>query len=118
MDDSVLLVSTDLALSHVRQDAGVEDAWIAMNLAAAQQSALDYLNRQVFADDASMEAAIAADTAGDFPMVVNAAIQAAILRTFGELYKNREDSTVGARMVELPFTSRDLLRPHRIIPGI
>jgi hypothetical protein len=111
------LVEISLALGFLRQDAGVEDDVVQALLDGATQSALDYLNRQVFEDDEAMAAAVTAGTAGDYPMVVNGAIKAAILKTTGELYANREDS-VSSKTVELPFNARTLLRPHRIVPGI
>ncbi|MDR6447480.1 hypothetical protein J2794_003596 [Paraburkholderia terricola] len=111
------LVDVNLALGFVRQDAGVEDDVIQVLLDGATQSALDYLNRQVFETAEAMEAAIAAGTAGDNPMVVNGAVKAAILKTTAELYANREDSSIGT-LVELPFNARTLLRPHRMVPGV
>ncbi|KWK79424.1 hypothetical protein WM16_07735 [Burkholderia ubonensis] len=111
------LVELKLALGFLRQDAGVEDDVVQVLLDGATQSAVDYLNRQVFESAEVMEAAIAAGTAGDNPMVVNAAIRAAILKTTGELYANREDSSVGT-VAELPFNARTLLRPWRIVPGV
>lgn len=113
------LVAISLALGFVRQDAGVEDDVVQALLDGATQSAIDYLNRQVFEDVASMEEAVAAGTAGDEPMVVNAAIVAAILKTTAELYANREDSSAGSKSVsEMPFNARTMLRPHRIVPGL
>ncbi|SDR19048.1 Phage gp6-like head-tail connector protein [Paraburkholderia fungorum] len=111
------LVDLSLALGFLRQDAGVEDDVVQALLDGATQSAVDYLNRQVFEDDDAMAAAVAAGTAGDNPMVVNGAIKAAILKSTAELYSNREDSSV-SKLVELPFNARTLLRPHRIIPGV
>lgn len=111
------LVSIDLAIGHLRAEPDVENDQIQTYLDGAEQSAVDYLNRQVFPDKDSMDAAVADGTAGDFPMVVNGAIKVAILKTLGELYANREDSAVGV-VVELPFNARTLLRPHRIVPGV
>ncbi|MBF3887226.1 phage gp6-like head-tail connector protein [Burkholderia pseudomallei] len=111
------LVELKLALGFLRQDAGIEDDVVQVLLDGAVQSAIDYLNRQVYESTEAMEAAIGAGTAGDNPMVVNAAIRAAILKTMAELYVNREDSTAGV-VAELPFNARTLLRPHRIIPGV
>lgn len=111
------LVELRLALGYVRQDPGVDDEVVQALLDGATQSAIDYLNRQVFEDEQSMVAAIKAGTAGDCPMVVNGAIRAAILKTTAELYANREDSAVGA-LVELPFNARSLLRAHRIYSGL
>lgn len=111
------LVELSLALGFVRQDAGVEDDVVQTLLDGATQSAVDYLNRQVFDTQDALDAAVTAGTAGDNPMVVNAAIKAAILKTTAELYANREDSATGT-VSELPFNVRTLLRPHRIVPGL
>lgn len=111
------LVELSLALGFVRQDVGVEDDVVQALLDGATQSAVDYLNRQVFDTQDALDAAVTAGTAGDNPMVVNAAIKAAILKTTAELYANREDSTLGS-VAELPFNARTLLRPHRIVPGV
>ena len=111
------LVELSLALGFVRQDVGVEDDVVQALLDGATQSAVDYLNRQVFDTQDALDASVTAGTAGDNPMVVNAAIKAAILKTTAELYANREDSTLGS-VAELPFNARTLLRPHRIVPGV
>lgn len=111
------LVEISLALGFLRQDEGVEDDVVQALLDGATQSAIDYLNRQVFEDEESMTDAVTAGTAGDFPIVINGAIKAAILKTTGELYANREDSA-SSKTVELPFNARTLLRPHRIVPGV
>jgi hypothetical protein len=111
------LVNLELAVKFVRQDLGADDDVIQMALDGATQASIDYLNREVFETDSAMQAAIAAGTAGDNPMVVNAAIKAGILKTTAELYANREDSTLGS-VAELPFNARTLLRPHRIVPGV
>ncbi|MCZ2897305.1 head-tail connector protein [Burkholderia thailandensis] len=111
------LVSLELAIGFVRADAGMEDEVIQACLDGAAQSAIDYLNRKVYESQAALDAAIEAGTAGENPMVVNAAIRAAILKSTAELYKNREDTAPGA-VVELPFNARTLLRPHRIVPGV
>lgn len=112
-----MLVSIDTALAHVRAEAYAEDDLIELYVGAAEQAAVDYLNRQVFATKAEMEAAVTAGTAGKEPMVVNRAIEAAILLTLGHLYANREQTVIGATVAELPFGPRALLRPHRLHPG-
>lgn len=112
------LVTLDLAIGHCRANPGDEDELIRLYLDGAEQSALDYLNRKVFVDQAAMDAAVAAGTAGDHPMVVNSAIKVAILKTTAEVYANREDSIVGATVVELPVSAKAFLRPHRIVPGV
>jgi hypothetical protein len=112
------LVSFELAVGHLRTDVGAEDELIQLYLDGAQQAAIDYLNRKVFATQEELEAAEAAGTAGELPMVANSAVKAAILKTLGDLYANREDSVIGATAVELPLSARRLLRPHRIVPGV
>ncbi|KAB1593808.1 phage gp6-like head-tail connector protein [Burkholderia cepacia] len=111
------LVELKLALGFVRANPGVEDDVVQVLLDGATQSAIDYLNRQVFETGELMAAAIAAETAGENPMVVNAAIRAAILKITAELYANREDTAFGP-VTDLPLNARTLLRPHRIIPGV
>ncbi|WP_321943032.1 head-tail connector protein [Paraburkholderia tropica] len=111
------LVELSLALGFLRQDAGVEDDVVKALLDGATQSAVDYLNRQVFETEDDLDTAVADGTAGDNPMVVNPAIKAAILKTTAELYANREDSSM-SKAVEMPFNARTLLRPHRIVPGL
>jgi hypothetical protein len=111
------LVDLSLALGFLRQDAGEEDDVVQVLLDGATQSSIDYLNRRVFEDEEAMASALTAGTAGDNPMVINAAIKAAILKATGEMYANRENSALG-NVVELPFNVRTLLRPHRIVPGV
>ncbi|WP_331708659.1 head-tail connector protein [Pandoraea sputorum] len=111
------LVSIELATKFVKQDLGADDDVVQMALDGATQSAIDYLNRQVFETSAALQDAVTAGTAGENPMVVNAAIKAAILKTTAELYMNREDSSIGT-VAELPFNAKSLLRPHRVVPGV
>ncbi|SMG00336.1 head-tail connector protein [Burkholderia singularis] len=111
------LVDLKLALGFVRANAGVEDDVVQALLDGATQSAIDYLNRPVFETQDAMAAAITEGTAGENPMVVNAAVRAAILKITAELYANREDTAFGP-VTDLPLNARALLRPHRIVPGV
>lgn len=112
------LVSLDVARSHCRSD-GDDDGILQVYLDAAEQSAIDYLNRKVYATQQSLDDAVLAGTAGEHPMVVNGVVVAAILLTCGHLYANREDVVVGAAAaVQIPFGATALLRPHRIMPGL
>jgi hypothetical protein len=115
------LVSLELARQHLRIDTDPDDdpesLLLPLYIATAEEAACDYLNRQVFANEADMAAAVEADTAGDRPMVVTASVQAAILLMLGHLYVNREDSVVGISVVELPNGSKALLQPRRIGMG-
>lgn len=107
------LVSRDIALQHCKADSGAEDELMDIYLAAAEQAAADYLNRQIFAHQAALDAAVAAGTGGVEPILVDAAIKAAILLTCGHLYANREDVVIGATAVALPNGAQALLRPKR-----
>ncbi|QIL69568.1 phage gp6-like head-tail connector protein [Diaphorobacter sp. HDW4B] len=112
-----MLVTLDEAIAHLRVEAGPEDNLITLYALAAEQSAMDYLNRQVFADQDVLEDAATVGGAGANPLVVNYAIKAAILLTLGHLYANREDVVAGQTVAQLPFGARSLLRPHRIVNG-
>lgn len=107
------LITTEQALAHLREDA---DADVSLYVGAAIQAAVDFLNRNVYADADEMAAAVDAGNAGEDPMVVNDAIKAAILLTLGHLWSNREDVVSGpsAAAVELPMGARSLLWPHRV----
>jgi hypothetical protein len=107
------LVSKDIALQHCKADSGEEDELMEIYLTAAEQAASDYLNRQIFEDQASLDAAVLAGEGGVEPIVVDAAIKAAILLTCGHLYANREDVVIGATAVALPNGAQALLRPKR-----
>ncbi|WP_321940035.1 head-tail connector protein [Paraburkholderia sp. J8-2] len=111
------LVPLSLALSFVRQDAGADDDVAQAVLEGAEAEAVAFLNRQVYEDQDTLAAAIADGTAADTAMIVNGAIKAAILKTFAEMYSNRTDSAP-QKTVVLPFSSRTLLRPFRITPGL
>lgn len=115
-----MLVPTATALRHLRVDADDTDevAQVEFYLEAAGEAACTFMNRQLFEDQTTMDAAVAAGTAGDYPIVITKAMQAAILLTLGHLYENREDSVVGATAVTLPNGAQALLQPHRMNMGI
>lgn len=115
--EPALFVSMDRAREHLRVDGAAEDALIRLYLGAAQQSAVDYLNRSVYATAQDLAGAVADGTGGLQPMVCNFAIQAAILLILGHLYANREDVADG-NLRQLPLGARSLLWPHRLSPGV
>lgn len=109
------LVDISLAIGYLKQDAGVDDDVIALILDGAESSVLDYLNRDVYASDDDLAAAVEAGTAGAYAMAVTGTIKVAILKTLAELYANRGDSGTG--LTELPFNVKTLIGPLRILPG-
>ena len=108
----MMLVSLDLARKHVRADDDDDDL-LEQYLAAAQQTVIDYLNRPVYLSLADLQA----DITGKEPILVNAAIRAAVLLITGNLYKQRETIITGVSVQEIPL-AMDLLRPHRRINGV
>ncbi|TGN96120.1 head-tail connector protein [Burkholderia sp. USMB20] len=112
------LVDLNLAIKFVRQDEGIEDDVIQVLLDAATQSAVDYLNRDVYEDDDALALAVTENRAGPHAMVINGAIRAAILKACAELYANREETYAATKIGKVPFNAQDLLRPHRIVQGV
>ena len=113
-----MFLTSELAKGYQRIIGNDEDDVIALILSAAETAALAYLNRQVFADAVAMAAAVDAGTAGLFPMVITDDIKVGILKLFGDMYENREDSVLAVSVTRLPLGSRELLRPHRIGNGV
>ncbi|MDR6394634.1 head-tail connector protein [Herbaspirillum seropedicae] len=107
------LISKDLAFQHCKAEAGAEDELMELYLAAAEQAAADYLNRTIYESQEALDLAVQDGVAGAEPIVVDAAIKAAILLTCGHLYNNREDVVIGVTAVALPNGAQALLRPKR-----
>lgn len=112
----MLLVDLATAKLHLRVDDATEDTIITLYLGAAQASAVEYLNRNVYATQGELDAAAEAPPAD--PMVVNDAVKAAILLLVGHLYANREEAAVGLSVASLPVNSRVLLQPYRVGMGV
>ncbi|VVE87563.1 head-tail connector protein [Pandoraea bronchicola] len=120
MAESTPIVSLQLALTHLREDGGVADDLIKLYIGAATQAAVDFLDRQLYADDGEMQDAISNGTAGFNPLVANDAVRAAILLTVGKLYAYREDVVAGTStsVMELPGGAKALLFPYRTGLGV
>lgn len=110
------LIDIDTAKMHLRVDSEEEDDLIALYLAAAEASAVEFLNRNVYANQAALEAA--AEPVEARPMVINGAVQAAMLLILGHLYANRENTLVGVSAQELPMGAHSLLWPYRVGLGV
>ena len=114
-----MLTPIEIALKHLRVDADDDEAdLIGLYLAAAEDAALSFMNRQVFADADAMTAATQAGSGGEYPIVVTAAMQAAILLILGQLYENRENAVIGVTAMELPNGAFALLQPYRMNLGV
>ena len=96
---------------HLRVDGTDEDALIGVYALAAEESAMQFLGRTIYAT----ELAQGLDTAG---IVINAAITAAMLLIAGHLYANREDVVSGVSVAQLPSGAQHLLQPYRVGMGV
>ena len=96
---------------HLRVDDAAEDALIGVYALAAEEFAMQFLGRTIYADATAQ----GTDTAG---IVINPAIQAALLLIVGKLYACREDAVVGVSVAQLPNGAEYLLRPYRTGMGV
>lgn len=96
---------------HLRVDDSADDALIGLYVTAAEEFAMQFLGRTIYAT----ELAQGLDTAG---IVINPAIQAALLLIVGHLYANREDVLAGVSVAQLPNGSQYLLQPYRSGMGV
>lgn len=96
---------------HLRVDDSAEDALIGLYVNAAEEFAMQFLGRTIYAT----ELAQGLDTAG---IVINPAIQAALLLIVGHLYANREDVLAGVSVAQLPNGSQYLMQPYRSGMGV
>ena len=92
---------------HLRVDDSAEDALIGLYVTAAEEFAMQFLGRTIYAT----ELAKGLDTAG---IVINPAIQAALLLIVGHLYANREDVLAGVSVAQLPNGADYLLQPFKV----
>ena len=96
---------------HLRVDGTDEDALIGVYALAAEESAMQFLGRTIYATGLAQ----GLDTAG---IVINAAITAAMLLMVGHLHANREDVVSGVSVAQLPNGSQYLLMPYRVGLGV
>lgn len=105
------LISDAQARAHLRVDDCAEIIDLYVN--AAEQWAMEYMDRNVYADQVDLDAAVNDGSAGDCPMVVNDLVRAGILVLLGHLYENRESVVVGTITAEVPLSAKSLLHPYR-----
>ncbi|MBA1200457.1 phage gp6-like head-tail connector protein [Pseudomonas capeferrum] len=110
-------IPTDVAMQHVRAEE-YDREHVELLLAAAEDSAAQFMNRRFYADAETMAEAVLAGEAGDDPILINPSVKAACLLILGSLYGNREDVVVGTISSELPMGSRSLLTPYRVGWGV
>ncbi len=110
-------ISTDEAMQHVRADDD-DRGHVELLLAAAEDSAAQFMNRRFYGDAESLASAVLDGTAGSDPILINPSVRAACLLILGNLYANREDVVVGTISSEIPMGSRALLTPYRVGWGV
>ncbi|WP_287919920.1 head-tail connector protein [Comamonas sp.] len=107
------LVTLIEAKAHLRVVHEFDDADIELKLRAAEEIAVEFLDRAVFPSVEALTSAVAAGTAGPEPMVCNFMLRAGILLILGDLFANREDTVTGTIATQLPTGARQCLRPLR-----
>lgn len=107
------LVTLDEAKAHLRVTHDFDDADITLKLRAAEEIAVEFVDRAVYPSSDAMAAAVAAGDAGPEPMVCNFMFRAGILLILGDLFANREDTVTGTIATQLPTGARQCLRPLR-----
>lgn len=110
-----MIVTDAQARAHLRIDS---DEDIAVYIGAAERMAVEFLNRNVYADQTEMDDAILDGVAGESPIIADDLIRAGVLLILGHLYANREDAVVGVSATELPMSSRYVLQPYRKCMGV
>lgn len=110
-------ITTAEAMQHVRAEEGDREH-VELLLAAAEDSAAQFMNRRFYGDPDILAAAVLDGTAGSDPILLNPSVRAACLLILGSLYANREDVVVGVTSTALPLGSRALLTPYRVGWGV
>lgn len=108
------VINTETAMEHLRLDDEIDKTIVGGYLAAAEDAAMQFLNRRFFADQAALDNAIENEGAGDRPIIITPSIQSAVLLILGWLYENRGDD-LGH---DIPGPARWLLNPYRIDMGV
>lgn len=114
---AVAIVTLVQAKEHLRVMHDHEDGDIQLKLNAATRMAIAYLDRDVYATQAELDAAVSAGTARPCPLLVADddmdMVRAGILLTLGDLFANREETITGTIATQLPTGARSCLRPLR-----
>uniref|UniRef100_UPI003CDF86BD Adaptor protein n=1 Tax=Xanthomonas phage phiXacJX1 TaxID=3374911 RepID=UPI003CDF86BD len=82
-------------------------------LPAARESAEMFLNRNIYSTSEELAAAVAAGTAGQYPLVTPRAVEQAILLMLGDFYRDRE-----ATGKPVSTSAHNLLYPYRVKVGV
>lgn len=101
------MIDRELVKKHLRVFATDEDQLIDLYIAAAVDTAEQYLNRKLYAQS---ETVPEDDEDG---LVLPPAVEAAILLIAGQLYEFRENVISGTIVAQLPNGAERLMWPYR-----
>lgn len=108
------VIDTETAMEHLRLDDEIDKTMVEVYLAAAEDAAMQFLNRRFYADQTALDNAVENEDAGDRPIIITPSIQSAVLLILGWLYENRGDELDH----NIPSPARWLLNPYRIDMGV
>ncbi|WP_194205810.1 head-tail connector protein [Superficieibacter sp. 1612_C1] len=108
------VVRIETALEHLRLDEDTDKAMVEIYLCAAEDAAMQFLNRQFYADETTLASAVLSGKAGEKPMIIMPSVESAVLLILGWLYESRGDDPGG----DFPKSARWLLNPWRVDMGV
>lgn len=111
------VIDIEVGMQHLRAEAE-DQSLVQRYLDAAEDSAMQYLQRRFYVDNAALEQAVLNGTAGRDPMLITPSILAACLLILGHFYDNRIDVFSDSGRTDLPTGSRSLLAPFRVALGV
>ena len=111
------VIDIEVGMQHLRAEAE-DQSLVQRYLDAAEDSAMQYLQRRFYVDNAGLEQAVLNGTAGRDPMLITPSILAACLLILGHFYDNRIDVFSDSGCTDLPTGSRSLLAPFRVALGV
>lgn len=108
------VIPIEVALAHLRLDDDTDRTMVDIYLAAAEDSAAQFLNRQFYPDQAALTSATERGDADSKAIVIEPSIRSAVLLILGDLYENRGDDP----SADMPKVARRLLDPYRVELGV
>jgi len=112
------VIDIAVAMRHLKMDPDDDSTEVLSKLEDAEDIAMTYMGRRIYATPDLLAAGVLNGDAGDDPIVIKPGIRAAILLILGRLNSHREDVVVGVSATELPQGAETLLRPHRVDMGV
>ena len=108
------VINTETAMEHLRLDDEIDKTLVEGYLAAAEDAAMQFLNRRFYAAQVALDNAVEHESAGDRPIIITPSVQSAVLLILGWLYENRGDDL----SLDIPGPARWLLNHYRIDMGV